>query len=53
MIAEHDDELIHDYIPALAARQAVGKVADIENQDFDNGVVVGKHLTAGDILPHL
>jgi hypothetical protein len=52
-ITEHHGELIHYYIPALAAGPAIREVADIEEQDFDHGVIVREHLAAGDVFPHL
>jgi hypothetical protein len=42
-----------DQIRLLAARPAIRKVTDVEEQDFDNGVIVGEHLSAGYVLPHL
>jgi hypothetical protein len=52
-IAKDHHELIRSCIPTLAFGLVIGKVADIEEQDFKNRVIVGEYFAVGDIFTHL
>ena len=50
-VSEDDSQLVHNDIPSVTLVPAIGEVSEIEKEELDDGVVVGKNFPIGDVLP--